>query len=137
MSGNPDNLHRAAAAKRAAAHQRANDGLRLLTKRGQPITFAGVATAAGVSKDFLYRSPELRGRIEQLRDQQDRSAPSPRRQQPAPATSDISSVVRTLTLKLSQERAQHRHEVAELRAALAAAHGELLALKRRQPNAND
>jgi len=46
-------------------------------------------------------------------------------------TSDVSSVVRTLTLKLSRERAQHREEITDLRAALAAAHGELLALTRR------
>jgi hypothetical protein len=129
VTGNPDNLRRAAAAKRRAAHERADKGLRQLVKRGDAITFASVAAAAGVSKDFLYRTADLRGRIEQLRSQQ-----TPR--QPGRASSivndgDVSSVVRTLTLKLTQERAQHRREIAELHAALATAHGELRLLKRR------
>jgi hypothetical protein len=87
-------------------------------------------TEAGVSKDFLCRTPDLRDRVERLRSQQ-----TPRAHNHVSSTDtgdgEISSVVRTLTLKLTQERAQHRREVAELRAALAAAHGELLLLKRR------
>jgi hypothetical protein len=47
------------------------------------------------------------------------------------ATTEVSSVVRTLTLKLTQERARHRQEVGDLQAALAAAYVALLALKRR------
>jgi len=129
VKGNPDNLRRAATAKRRAAHDRADDGLRRLVKNGRPITFASVAAEAGVSKDFLYRNADLRSRIEQLRGQQDSPAPvspSAREEQ-----TEISSIVRTLTFKLTQERAEHRRELAELREALAAAHGQLLTLRRR------
>ena len=130
--GNPDNLRKAAHDKQTAALERAERGLRHLIKQGQPITFQAVATAGGVSKDFLYRTPELRSRISQLRDQQDPQAPRP----PAPTRQEqngyqsISSIVRTLTTKLTAERAQHRREISALQNALAAAHGELLSLKR-------
>lgn len=126
--GNADNLRRAAAAKRTAATERADAGLRHLVKNGERITFEAVAAAAGVSKDFLYRTPALRQRIEQLRAQQSSTTPAPLAD---PATQDVSSIVRTLTLKLAHERSRYRAEMAELKAALAAAHGELLTLKRR------
>jgi len=129
VTGNPDNLRRAAAAKRTAAYERADAGLRRLLKRGDAVTFTSVAAAAGVSKDFLYRNAELRDRIARLRSQQDGAACTA--STTVETTSDVSSVVRTLTLKLSRERAQHREEITDLRAALAAAHGELLALTRR------
>jgi len=128
MRGNPDNLRRAAAAKRQAAHERADEGLRRLVKDGRPITFASVAAEAGVSKDFLYRNAELRHRIEQLRGQQGLPAPAPLCADDDHA--ETSSIVRTLTLKLTHERAAHRRELTELREALAAAHGQLLTLRR-------
>lgn len=128
--GNPDNLRKAAQAKQAAALERAERGLRDLIKNGQPITFQAVAAAGGVSKDFLYRTPELRSRISQLRDQQDSQAPRPAAATTQNGHQSISSIVRTLTTKLTAERAQHRRELSELQNALAAAHGELLSLKR-------
>jgi hypothetical protein len=70
MRGNPDNLRQAATRKSAAAAFRAEQGLREMLRRGQPITFRGLAQTAGVSLDFLYRNPELRHRVEQLRAQQ-------------------------------------------------------------------
>ncbi|MGP4030086.1 DUF6262 family protein [Actinomadura sp. 3N407] len=68
--GNPHNLRAAAAAKSAAAKARAEQGLRDMVRRGDPITFRGLAKTAGVSLDFLYRNTEIRHRVEQLRDQQ-------------------------------------------------------------------
>lgn len=46
------------------------------------------------------------------------------------APESTSSIIRTMTKKLTEERVQHRQEVSELRAALATAHGQLLALRR-------
>lgn len=132
--GNPDNLRKAAQAKQVAAIERAERGLRELIKTNQPITFQAVAAAGRVSKGFLYRTPELRSRITHLRNQQDPQRPHP----PAAATEgetqrqSTSSIVRTLTTKLTAERAQHSRELNELRNALAAAHGEILTLKRQQ-----
>jgi hypothetical protein len=126
--GNPDNLRRAAAAKTAAATARAEQGIRDMVRRGEPITFRGLAQSAGVSLDFLYRNTEIRQRVEHLRNQQRRTSPDP----PDRADPDQpSSVVRTLTAQLAELRRRHREEVGTLRQALEAAHGENLDLRRR------
>jgi outer membrane murein-binding lipoprotein Lpp len=122
-------LRQAAAAKREAAVARAETGIRKLTKTGQPVTFRGVAAASGVSVDFLYRHPELRARIERLRGHQ--PAPAGRAPASQPGNPGASSVVATLTARLTELR----RELAETKAQLAAAHGELLALRRHPGNA--
>jgi outer membrane murein-binding lipoprotein Lpp len=128
MRGNPDNLRHAAARKSAAAKARAEEGLREMIRRGQPITFRGLAQTAGVSLDFLYRTAEIRRRVEQLRAQQQASPPArPERVDP----DQPSSVVRTLTAQLAELKRRHRDEVHALKQALEAAHGENLELRRR------
>jgi hypothetical protein len=128
MRGNPGNLRRAAAAKSAAAQARAEDGLTQMLRRGDPITFRGLAQTAGVSLDFLYRTPEIRSRIEQLRARQ-QAAP----QVPALASGpdQPDSVIRTLTAQLAELKRRHRDEINTLQQALEAAHGENLELRRR------
>ncbi|MFE4911106.1 DUF6262 family protein [Streptomyces sp. NPDC056652] len=128
MRGNPDNLRQAAARKSAAAQARAEKGLREMIRRGQPITFRGLAQTANVSLDFLYRCTELRRRVEQLRDQQ-RSHPP--RSAAQPPDDSPSSVVRTLTAQLAELKQRHRDEVQALRQALEAAQSENLELRRR------
>ncbi|MFE3645662.1 DUF6262 family protein [Streptomyces sp. NPDC059169] len=128
MRGNPDNLRQAAARKSAAAQARAEKGLREMIRRGQPITFRGLAQTADVSLDFLYRCTELRRRVEQLRSQQRSHPPRPTTQPPHDSPS---SVVRTLTAQLTELKRQHRDEVQALRQALEAAQSENLELRRR------
>jgi Family of unknown function (DUF6262) len=128
MRGNPDNLRQAAARKSAAAATRAEQGLRDMIRRNEPITFRALAHSAGVSVDFLYRHASIRQRVEHLRAQQRRTPP------PAatPAGPDTpSSVVRTLTTQLATLKQHHRDEVHQLRQALETAHGEILELRRR------
>ncbi len=128
MRGNPDNLRRAAAAKSTAAKTRAEQGLRELVRRGDPITFRGLAQTAGVSLDFLYRTTEIRQRVERLRSQQQTTTTTrPDRTDP----DQPSSVVRTLTAQLTELKRRHRDEVQALKTALEAAHGENLELRRR------
>lgn len=127
--GNPENLRAAAQRKHDAAIQRAETALRKLQSDHDAITFRGLAKAAGVSVDFLYRSP-LRPRIEQLRTEQQTQPPGPRPVDPA-RPQPQSSVVRALTAQLSQLKEQHRAELTRLEAALAAAQGENLQLRRR------
>ena len=119
-----DTLRRAAQAKSAATNARAEAALRRLVRAKAPITFRAVASAAGVSTDFLYRQPELRTRINELRTTQARLPPW------SSATvgrdSSESNVVRALTARL----AEARQEIATLKTELAAAHGELLILRR-------
>jgi hypothetical protein len=123
-------LRQAAQTKHAAATKRAEVALRKLIKAGAPINFRAVATAGGVSVDFLYRHPELRQRIEHLRARQS-SAPAPAAAAPQPTSDERGIVVVALTARLREARG----EVAELKAQLAAAHGELLALRRQLPQA--
>ncbi|WP_447947265.1 DUF6262 family protein [Microbacterium lacticum] len=126
--GNTAALLAAAQRKSEAARARADAGIRALIKAHEPITFEAVAEAGHVSKDFLYRTPELRDRIVSLRA---RTAPQRAARPVEPVAGDSqSSVVRTLTAKLSEERTRHRTELAELQLALQAAHGELLRLRR-------
>ncbi len=128
MRGNPDNLRQAAARKSAATQARAEQGLREMVRRREPITFRGLAQTAGVSLDFLYRHIEIRRRVEHLRAQQQASPPSP---PPVVDPDQPSSVIRTLTTQLAELKRRHRDEVSELKVALAAAHGELLVLRRK------
>ena len=126
--GNTAALQAAAQRKRAEARDRAEAGIRALLKAHDPVTFEAVAAAAHVSKDFLYRTTDLRDRIMSLRA---RTAPrQPLRPAGAADVTSSSSVVRTLTAKLTEERARHRSEIAELQRALEAAHGEILRLRR-------
>jgi hypothetical protein len=97
MRGNPDNLRQAAARKSAATKTRAEQGLRVMMRHQQPITFRGLAQTASISLDFLYRCTEIRQRVEHLGAQQQNQPPNPA------ATADPnqpSSVIPTLTTQL-------------------------------------
>jgi hypothetical protein len=126
--GNPENLRAAAQRKREAATQRAETALEQLIAAREPITFRGLAKSAGVSIDFLYRSP-LRARVEQLRAERD-SAPPAARSVEVSAIATQGNVVRALTAQIAELKQRHRVETEHLRAALAAAQGENLELRR-------
>lgn len=118
-------LRQAAAAKRRAAVHRAETGLRKLIKTGEEVNFRSAARAGGVSLDFLYAHPDLRQRIESLRSQQQPARPV------QPPSDGDNNLIHTLTAKLKHERTVNRTYVAELEHRLAAAHGEILQLRRR------
>lgn len=121
-----DALRRAAQAKHHAAITRADTALRQLIKDGKQINFRSVARAAGVSLDFLYANDDLRHRIEKLRTQQSTRLA----REPAAAAADHDDIVHILTIKLRQERDARRTAVSDLEKQIAAAHGELLRLRR-------
>lgn len=119
-------LRAAAARKHHDAVQRAERAIRQLVKERRAVTFKAVAQHAPCSTAFLYGHTELKRRITHLREQQQRaSLPIPRADPDAP-----SSVVRTLTLQIAALKRRHRDEIAQLRHDLAAAHGEILTLRR-------
>jgi hypothetical protein len=68
MSLSADHLRAAAAQRRRATLDRAQRALRELDREGAPISFQSVARRAGVSRQWLYKQPDLRAEIEQLRD---------------------------------------------------------------------
>jgi hypothetical protein len=117
-------LTAAARAKSQAKTKAAEQAIRALVKRGQPVTFQAVQREAGVSHAFLYGHPDLRGRIERLR-----ALARPAPPQPEGGTSDNAITV-TLTSQITRLRQQHRQEVQALRQALEQAHGENLSLRR-------
>lgn len=127
--GNADNLRAAAQRKHHAATHRAETALNALIANREPITFRGLAKTAGVSIDFLYRSP-LRAQVEQLRADQQHKPTAPRNPDPEPPPSQ-SNVVRALSAQLSELKRHHRAELTRLEAALAAAQGENLELRRK------
>ena len=117
-------LAQAARAKSEAKVKAAEQGIRALVKRGEPVNFQTVQREAGVSHAFLYGNAELRGRIEHLRARARRPAT------PETASDSENELVLTLTAQIEHLKNKHRGEVKALRAALEQAHGENLELRR-------
>ena len=64
----PDPLSKAAARRHELTRSRAIQALRELDRAGTPVTFAGVAQAAGVSRSWLYTQPDISSQIRRLRE---------------------------------------------------------------------
>lgn len=110
------------------AEKAVEQALRAARKTDTPITVTGIANAAGVSTDFIYRHPQLRAQVEALR--RARAASAPESAADPDAHAAASTLVRRLSQQLADSRRKHREEVTELKKALEAAHGELLQLRR-------
>ena len=120
MPPNPTPLATAARRKREHAQARTRNALCELDQQGRAITFQAVARHAGVSRQWLYRQPELREEIERLRDRS--IAVTPPRVPDAQRASTTS-----LRQRLENLRAENRglrEHVAELKAELAIAYGQ-------------
>ena len=63
----PDPLAEAAARRHELTRSRAIQALRELDRAGTPVTFAGVAQTAGVSRSWLYTQPDISSQIRRLR----------------------------------------------------------------------
>src|SRR5438874_4794003 len=63
----PDPLSEAAARRHELTRSRAIQALRELNRAGVPVTFAGVAQAAGVSRSWLYTQPDISSQVRRLR----------------------------------------------------------------------
>ena len=63
----PDPLSEAAARRHELTRAKAIQALRELDRAGAPVTFAGVASTAGVSRSWLYTQPDISGQIRRLR----------------------------------------------------------------------
>ena len=115
-------LDAAAKAKSQNKTRDAEEAIRRLVKRNDPITFQAVQREAGVSHAFLYNHSELRQRIEHLRA---RHTPITA----TPADSDNTLVI-TLTRQIADLKKQYHQQLQDLRKALERAHGENLDLRR-------
>ena len=64
----PDPLSEAAARRHELTRAKAIQALRELDRSDQPVTFAGVASAAGISRSWLYTQPDISDHIRRLRE---------------------------------------------------------------------
>jgi hypothetical protein len=124
VTSEPSNgLRAAAAARSAAAAERARRALVDLHRRCEPITFAGIAARANVSRQFLYTHTDLRAEIERLRSE---PTPAPARQSREHASDES---IRTRLRVALDENKRLREEIAALRDELALTHGHVRELE--------
>ncbi len=110
----------------AAARQRSEDtrgracqAIDQLQRDGESISFATVATAAGVSRNWLYTTADIRHRIEELRPTKQTQTAKPR----AKRASDRSKDALLDLLRAKNRELLHKNR--ELQDQLAASHGAL------------
>lgn len=103
MADRVQRLREAAQARHEATLRRAENTLRQLAHKGDPITFRRVAEEAGVSRSWLYRQDELRRQIDQLRDT------------PASPGSRLPATERATVDSQRQQLRAYRSEIARLR----------------------
>jgi len=66
-----DPLAEAASRRHELTRSKAIQALRELGRAGTPVTFAGVAQSAGVSRSWLYTQPDISSHIRRLREKAD------------------------------------------------------------------
>ena len=112
----PDPLSEAAARRHELTRAKAVQALRELDLAGTPVTFAGVARAAGISRSWLYTQPDISGQIRRLR-QETNAAGSAGGIPAAQRATDASLRARLTTLhdrnkQLADENARLRRQLA-------------------------
>ena len=117
----PDPLSQATARRHELTRSKAIQALRELDRAGVPVTFAGVAQAAGISRSWLYTQPDISGQIRHLR-QETNAAGSSGTIPSAQRTTDASLRAR-LTAALDRNK-QLADENARLRRQLARSLGD-------------
>jgi hypothetical protein len=127
----PDPLSEAAARRHELTRSRAVQALRELDRAGVPVTFAGVAQAAGVSRSWLYTQPDISSQIRRLR-QETNGAGSAGAIPAGQRTTDASLRAR-LTAALDRNK-QLADDNARLRRQLAYALGDQRSARTRSGN---
>jgi hypothetical protein len=79
-------LAAAAARRHELTRSRAIQALRELDRAGAPVTFASVATAAGISRSWLYTQPDIRDQVQRLRRTRDPAGAIPASQRATDAS---------------------------------------------------
>jgi 2'-5' RNA ligase len=126
-----DPLSEAAARRHELTRSRAVQALRELDRAGVPVTFAGVAQAAGISRSWLYTQPDISSQIRRLRQETNTAGGAggvPAAQRPTDA-----SLRARLTAALDRNK-QLADENARLRRQLAHALGDQRSARTRTDN---
>jgi hypothetical protein len=121
---NPAPLAEAAARRHELTRSRAIQALRELDRAGAPVTFASVASAAGISRSWLYTQADIRDQIQRLRDitagKAGTTIPARQRATDASLRSQLAAAHqrnRQLTEENSRLRRQLAHALGDQRAA--------------------
>jgi len=125
----PTPLAAAAARRHELTRSRAIQALRELDRAGAPITFTSVATAARISRSWLYTQPDIR---DQIQHQRDTTTRTPAAAIPARQRATDASLRSRLTTALERNHVL-TEENARLRRQLARALGDQRSA-RPQPN---
>ena len=128
----PDPLFEAAARRHELTRAKAIQALRELDRAGTPVTFAAIATAAGISRSWLYTQPDISDQIRRLRGKTD-GAGSPL---PAGQRATEASLRARLAAALDRNK-QLADDNARLRRQLARALGEQRSSRTRSGNDPD
>lgn len=123
MPERADNTHHLTAAtirRREAARARAVDAIEDARRLGEPLTLAGAARRAGVSRAYLYSQPDLIAAVRELQQVNGGRPPGIPTQQRASAASLLARI-QILTSRNKDLREENRR----LRRRLEAAHGRL------------
>lgn len=107
--------------KRQEALEKVEQGIRRLIKEGKTLNFNTVAQASDVSKAFLYKEPEIKERIELLRQPGAKKAPE-LKQRASDTSKD--AIIRTLRERIKKLEA----EVKDLRKQNEVAYGQVIEL---------
>ena len=116
-----DPLSGAAARRHELTRSKAVQALRELDRAGTPVTFAGVAQAAGVARSWLYTQPDISSQIRRLRNKTDGAGSAGA--VPAAQRATDASLRARLSAALDRNR-QLTDENARLRRQLARALGD-------------
>ena len=127
----PDPLSEAAARRHELTRAKAVQALRELDQAGTPVTFAGVAQAAGVSRSWLYTQPDISSQIRRLR--KSTSDAGSAGTVPAGQRATRTSLRARLTAALDRNK-QLAEENARLRRQLALALGDQRSARARSGN---
>lgn len=113
------------AARRARAddtRHRANKALAKMIRAREPITFTAVASRAGVSREYLYRTTELAAKIREARSSSPARLSNGANQEPHSIIATLRDHIRRLEVQhatdLSHLRAENTRLCRELEAAL-------------------
>jgi hypothetical protein len=127
----PDPLSEAAARRHELTRAKAIQALRELDRSGQPVTFAGIASAAGISRSWLYTQPDISDQIRRLRTKTDGAGSAGAI--PAGQRATDASLRARLTAALARNQ-QLADENSRLRRQLARALGEQRSARTRSSN---
>jgi len=130
----PDALAAAAARRHELTRAKAIQALRELDRAGTPVTFASIATAAGISRSWLYTQPDISDQIRRLRKNPDGAGSAGAI--PAGQRATDASLRARLTAAVGRNK-QLAHENARLRRQLARALGDQRSTRIRSGNDQD